>query len=184
MAERYCAFLRGVNVNGISIKMDALKAAFIDMGFQNVKTILATGNVIFSDAEEHDPGQDIKASIEKALSGRFGYDAHIFMRSKAQIQAMLLAARTITVPEEHHHYCLLCDDTPLPLELKELFYSMPHISQEQFIAHEAGTFWIVPKGSTLSSDFGAKILGSKKYKSLLTSRNMNTMEKIFKAMAD
>ncbi len=184
MAEKYCAFLRGVNVNGINIKMDVLKAAFIDMGFQNVKTILATGNVIFSDVKEHNPGQDIKATIENALSSHFGYDAHIFIRSNTQIQAILCAARTITVPDKCHHYCLLCDDTRLPLELKELFDSMPHMPQEQFIAHEVGAFWIVPKGSTLSSDFGAKILGSKKYKSLLTSRNINTMEKIYKAMMD
>jgi len=42
MEEEYCVFLRGINVNGIKIKMDALKKAFQRMGFTNVKTILAT----------------------------------------------------------------------------------------------------------------------------------------------
>ena len=48
MNEKYCVFLRGINVNGIKIKMQDLKAVLTNLGFTDVKTILATGNVILT----------------------------------------------------------------------------------------------------------------------------------------
>ena len=47
MAETFAAFLRGINVNGNKIKMDALKEAFAGMGFTRARTVLNTGNVVF-----------------------------------------------------------------------------------------------------------------------------------------
>ena len=45
----YIAFLRGINVGGNNIiKMQPLTKAFEEMGFQNVQTVLASGNIIFS----------------------------------------------------------------------------------------------------------------------------------------
>ena len=48
----YAAFLRGINVGGNrSIKMAELRTAFAAQGFTNVKTVLASGNVLFDTAE-------------------------------------------------------------------------------------------------------------------------------------
>jgi uncharacterized protein (DUF1697 family) len=45
---RYVAFLRGINVGGHAlVKMADLKKAFEEMGFRNVRTLLASGNVLF-----------------------------------------------------------------------------------------------------------------------------------------
>ena len=184
MKEHCCVFLRGINVNGINIKMAALKEAFIKMGFTDAKTILATGNVIFTLTEKNNCGQILKSYIEKELSNLFLYDAHIVMRSSKEIQNVIFVAKTMDVHEECHNYCLLFDDMELLLELKLLFDSIAHLPQEQLIIVECGVFWIVPKGATLSSNFGLKILGNKKYKSRLTSRNINTMQKIYKAMME
>lgn len=181
MEKKYCAFLRGINVNGTSMKMDALKAAFLQMGFSDVKTVLATGNVIFTAGENPD-GPELKSLIEKGLSGYFLYDAHVLLRDGKEIEDILASAQTVHVPEGCHHYCLLFDDEALFANLKQLFDSMAHMPHEQLISHSCGAFWIVPKGSTLDSDFGGKVLGSKQYKSLLTSRNMNTLQKISRAM--
>ena len=42
-------------------------------------------------------------------------------------------------------------------------------------------YWQVPKGNTLDSTFG-KVLGKKSLKDQMTSRNVNTFEKILKKM--
>lgn len=42
------AFLRGVNVGGVTVKMDRLKTSFEALGFTEVKTLLASGNVLFA----------------------------------------------------------------------------------------------------------------------------------------
>src|SRR5260221_10646488 len=45
---KYIAFLRGINVGGNNlIKMSDLKKQFEDLGFTNVQTVIASGNVIF-----------------------------------------------------------------------------------------------------------------------------------------
>ncbi|HEY9264256.1 MAG TPA: DUF1697 domain-containing protein, partial [Mycobacterium sp.] len=43
---RYAAFLRGVNVGGVNLKMAAVAQALEAAGFGDVKTILASGNVL------------------------------------------------------------------------------------------------------------------------------------------
>jgi len=177
-----CAFLRGINVNGIAIKMAELKAAFIEMGYADAKTLLATGNVVFSLAGEEQNPEDAKGRIERELSNRFGYEAHVFLRGEREIREVIEAAETIDVPEGCHLYWFVCEDKELPLELERRFQELPAASEERFWARENGAFWIVPKGSTLSSDFGSKVLGSKKFKDKLTSRNINTIGKIAQAM--
>jgi uncharacterized protein (DUF1697 family) len=164
------------------MKMDALKAAFSEMGFTNTQTVLASGNVIFYLSEEDPREQELKAYIESGLGKYFLYDAHVFIRGDKELQDMLAAAQTVPVPEGCHHYILICDEREVLMNLRLLFDSMPHEPDEQLILHSCGAFWIVPKGSTLDSEFGSKVLGSRQYKSLLTSRNMNTIQKILRAM--
>lgn len=44
---KYIAFLRAINVGGHNVKMDELKKYFESLGFSNVETFIASGNVIF-----------------------------------------------------------------------------------------------------------------------------------------
>ena len=45
---KYAAFLRGINVGGHkTVPMEGLKKTFASLGFQNVKTLLASGNILF-----------------------------------------------------------------------------------------------------------------------------------------
>ena len=60
MAE-YVAFLRGINVGGNNkIGMEELRQAFMSVGFAGVKTVLASGNVIFET-------QKTKADLAQAI---------------------------------------------------------------------------------------------------------------------
>lgn len=179
--NKFCAFLRGVNVKGTAMKMDKLKEAFKEMGFENCKTILATGNVIFV-CDNSLTGGELRAFIEQKLSSFFDYDANVFIRSAKEVTNMVTAGNTISHSEDNHLYVLISDEKELLLELRELFNKVVHEPGEEFIVEADTAFWTVPKGSTLSSEFGSKVLGSKKYKSALTSRNQNTMEKVLAAM--
>lgn len=179
MAAYFAAFLRGVNVNGNKIPMDALKTAFTDMGFAGARTVLNTGNVVFASGQ---PAPELKPLIESGLKSALGYDAPIYLRGVSELEALQSAVRAITVPDSCHLYLLLCDNDALPAELGTLFSATPHGEQEQFHPAANDAFWIVPKGGTLSSPFGGKVLGAKQYKARLTSRNWNTIEKIIALM--
>src|SRR5678815_3231322 len=44
---KFVAFLRAINVGNHTVKMDDLRRLFEQMGFANVETFIASGNVIF-----------------------------------------------------------------------------------------------------------------------------------------
>lgn len=181
MNKKLCALLRGVNVNGVKIKMEDLRQSFADLGFASVKTILNTGNVVFASGENI--AEDaLKATLGGALGRRFGYDAHVLLRGVEEIGGILEAAENIPLPDICHLYVLFCEDNSVPERLAEVFESMPRAPEERLIPHGREAFWTVPKGMTLDSAFGSKVLGSRQYKSLLTSRNVNTVVKIGEAM--
>lgn len=66
---QYLAFLRGINVGGNAIiKMADLKKAFEQMGFKNVRTLLASGNVIFE--ADHADKEVLTKKMESALRSK------------------------------------------------------------------------------------------------------------------
>src|ERR1700739_3133788 len=70
----YAAFLRGVNVGGVNLKMAEVASAFEDAGFANVRTILASGNVLL---ESRGTVASVRKTAETALRTAFGYDAWV-----------------------------------------------------------------------------------------------------------
>ena len=68
---RYAAFLRGVMPTNAS--MEALRRAFEGAGYTNVKTVLASGNVVFDSRATTIPALErkVEAVIEKGLGKRF-----------------------------------------------------------------------------------------------------------------
>lgn len=86
-AIRYVAFLRGINVGGHKIiKMDALKRAFEKLGMKQVKTILASGNILF-ESKETDAGA-LCRKIEAGLERELGHPVGVILRTIAQIEKL------------------------------------------------------------------------------------------------
>jgi uncharacterized protein (DUF1697 family) len=88
--ERYVAFLRGINLGNRRAKSPELVAHFEGMGFEDVATFRASGNVVFVD-----PGGDneakVQARVEAGLAEGLGYDVAVFLRSAREVAA--IAAR-------------------------------------------------------------------------------------------
>jgi len=82
----HLALLRGINVSGHNmIKMDALKAALENIGFQNVQTYIQSGNV-FVDTEEENAaavGFKIKQEIFKV----FGHEVPTVVIGKSDLES-------------------------------------------------------------------------------------------------
>ena len=84
----YAAFLRGINVGGRrKIKMADLRASFTALGFVNVKTVLASGNVRF-DAPRADEAE-ARLAIEQGLLQDFGHSIGVIVRPLTELQALL-----------------------------------------------------------------------------------------------
>ena len=83
---RYFAFLRAVNVGGRVVKMDALRAHFEELGFSDVETFIASGNVVFS-CRSRKP-QALQQKIEQQLQSKLGYEVDTFLRDDEQLGAV------------------------------------------------------------------------------------------------
>ncbi|HEX7528041.1 MAG TPA: DUF1697 domain-containing protein, partial [Thermoanaerobaculia bacterium] len=78
---RLVAFLRALNVGGRVVKMGALKRDFETMGFTDVETFIASGNVVFSSKG----ARGLEAKIANALEQELGYAVATFVRTVAEV---------------------------------------------------------------------------------------------------
>ena len=79
---RYIAFLRAINVGGHVVKMQLLKELFERLGFADVETFIASGNVIFQSPAK---SAAIEEKIERLLEKELGYAVQTFVRSDAEV---------------------------------------------------------------------------------------------------
>src|SRR5262245_32070506 len=85
MTTRYVALLRGVNNIGATkrVAMADLCALFEELGFCDVRTVINSGNVIFSAANK---GRgDVLARIEKGLVAKLGMTSQVVLLSGREI---------------------------------------------------------------------------------------------------
>ena len=78
------AFLRAINVGGHVVKMDQLRDFFIALGFINVETFIASGNVIFESRSKNPAALERK--IEIYLAKSVGYEVATFVRTFAELE--------------------------------------------------------------------------------------------------
>jgi uncharacterized protein (DUF1697 family) len=88
--ETYVILLRGINVGGKNkVPMASLKKCLEELGFSNVSTYIASGNVIL---ESDKPTDEMKAQIEKALPESFKLDnelIRVLVLTRSQLQAVV-----------------------------------------------------------------------------------------------
>jgi uncharacterized protein (DUF1697 family) len=85
--ERYAAFLRGVSP--MNAKMPELKKAFEAAGFEDVRTVLSSGNVVFSARAASEDALQRKA--ETAMKKGLGNPFFTIVRSVEALREILAA---------------------------------------------------------------------------------------------
>ncbi|AKK26429.1 DUF1697 domain-containing protein [Mycobacterium sp. EPa45] len=171
---RYAAFLRGVNVSGTTMKMADVAAAFTGAGFKNVRTILASGNVLLDSTAA---AKTVRTKAEAALRDAFGYDAWVLVYDLETVRAVADGYPFEPEVEGHHSYVTFVSD---PAILDELAGLADDAGPDEKIERGDGVlYWQVPRTSTLDSAIG-KTMGKKRYKSSTTTRNLRTLAKVLK----
>ena len=114
---RYAAFLRGVNLGKRTVKSAELKHAFEQLGFTDVKTLLASGNVLF-DAR---PAKSLQQKIELGLEAAFGFRIGVVLRSRDELEAMVASDPFDGLTESiasKLHVMLFAEPLPAGLKLR------------------------------------------------------------------
>jgi uncharacterized protein (DUF1697 family) len=80
-----------MNVGGHRVTNEELRVRFDAIGFAQVATFRASGNVVFAVTESDDDGESeerLQARIEQALERALGYAVPTFLRSRAEVRAI------------------------------------------------------------------------------------------------
>ena len=168
---RWIALLRGVNVNGITIRSADLRSLFEERGYTDVRTVLASGNVVFgADAD----AASLQADIERALRDRFGYDAWIVLVPHQDLAAIVDGFPFPSAEDRHDYVLFGSDDAALDDLLADLDVDT---AVERVARGDGVVYWSCPKGSSTDTTF-AKRAAAARFKRTTTTRNINTLRKL------
>ncbi len=171
---KYAAFLRGVNVGGVNLKMAEVATALTDTGFTRVRTVLASGNVLL---ESPTGAAAVRRKAEAALRQRFGYGAWVLVYAVDTVRALVAAYPFEREVDGFQSYVTFVADETV---LDELAGLIEGAGPDEKISRGDGViYWQVPKGSTLDSTIG-KTMGKPRYKSSTTTRNLRTLAKVLR----
>ena len=171
---KYVAFLRGINVGGKNkIKMETLRQTCAALRFENVRTYINSGNVVFETADGDD--KEISARIEAAIEKEFALKIRVITRTTAEIETIIENNPFVGQFENDKDLHVFFLDEPLPNEKRELLLSNNN-ENERFAAIGREIFCHLRAG-VLDSLIGKDYIG-KKLKVTATARNWRTVNKI------
>jgi uncharacterized protein (DUF1697 family) len=144
---RYAAFLRGINVGGTRVSKDDLCAPFSALGFEDVTTFRASGNVIFEAPRAS--ATTLAKKIEKALANDLGFTKAVtFIRTAAEMRALAEDDPFPREPDQKLHV-LFCLKKP-PAKVLELA-----TESDQLKIGKKELYW-APEGRMLDSELDLK----------------------------
>ena len=145
----YISMLRGINVGGHKrIKMDQLRKSFEALGFEQVKTYIQSGNVVFTTGKTSPAA--LSKKIEERILKDFGFPASVISRNADEMSKMIaenpfLQQRGIDPAKLH---VMFLSEPPTPAALKEL--AEVTVAPEQCQCSAREIYFYLPNGVSKS----------------------------------
>jgi uncharacterized protein (DUF1697 family) len=177
---RYVALLRAVNVGGRKVTMAELKTATAKLGYENPRTLIASGNLVF-DAKKTAPAK-LEAALEAMIEKTFGLFSEVMVRDPTEWAAIIKANPLKKKAKEDpaHLVCLVCKAPPDAAALDAYLTSLR-------ARHDKGEK-VEVVGREIYIDYGPSIGESKlilpKKVCIGTARNWNTVLKLNEMLND
>lgn len=173
--QSWIALLRGVNVGGGNkVKMEELRKLGESLGWRNVKTYIASGNLIFTAAGTAD---DLTNTLRVAMAERMGVDVPILV---LPVETVAKALEDCPFNPEKGNTCHVLFFWFAPVLDWNAYATLRTASEELRIDHQRGWLY-TPEG------FGQSKLAEKLHKVIagteITARNLNTIRKLVEMSA-
>ena len=170
---RWAALLKGINIGGKKIPMPELKVLVEGLGYSEVKTLLASGNVVFTCPETN--GAALEKALEVALE-KYGLKTDVVVRNLAELDAVIAANPFPDAAKDHPSHLLVSfHRDPVP---DGLIGKIPDIydgpERLQAIGRELYIDYPDDVGHSKLPQEMAKL----KFPKLATMRNWNTVGKL------
>jgi uncharacterized protein (DUF1697 family) len=169
---QYVAFPRGINA-GHPMKMAELRAVFESLGYESVRTVLASGNVLFETKRTAEA--TLTRRVEKALSDTFGARIPVVIRTRAELERLAAANpfEKVTVGATTRPHVTFLKKQPARREL-------PNGKGYEVLGIFDRTVCSVVDLSGASSTDLMRVL-DKEFGIEVTTRSWNTVEKVLRA---
>ena len=170
----YAAFLRGMNVGGHRLTNAELCGHFTAMGFREVASFRASGNVVF--AGEERSADVVSAQIEQGLEAALGYAVPTFVRSAGEVReiaAMQPFAREHVEASTGKLQVALLRSAPSAKDRKQVLELAS--KQDRLLFGERELYWL-PSGGLSDSELDLKAI--ERHLGAITVRTKNTIEQI------
>ena len=170
-SHTYIALLRGINVGGHhKLPMKDLVTLLERLGYEDVKTYIQSGNVVFR--SRRNIGSKEAAKISDAIEAGFGFRPRLLILSKAELRAAVERNPFPTDEGKFLHFFFLEAEPEAP-DFEALEAVMT--KTEQFRLHGQVFYLYTPDG------FGVSKLAERAERYLgvpATARNFNTVSKL------
>jgi uncharacterized protein (DUF1697 family) len=173
--ETYVALLRAVNLGGDStVRMDALREVVERIGFEDVRTWLQSGNLVFRG--ERGGTAALERRLEEQVGRAFAWKPEIFVRTSAEWQTVIEGNpfREAARRDPAHLTVWALRDAPAPSAWAELARDIP--GREQVAGGNRAAYIVYPDGigrSRVTAAWVERRLGTRG-----TARNWNTVLKL------
>ena len=175
--KRYIAFLRGVNISGRNkVIMAELKKGVERLGYEEVKTYLNSGNVIFS-SNENDIGSVTKR-IVMMIKSQFDLDIPVFVIAKEKLEDILRNALDWWGNADKEIYDNLIFIMP-PATFADVFNEIgdPKEELEKIQEYKEAIFWSFSRRNYQKTNWWSKT-ASASISNKLTIRTASTIMKV------
>lgn len=171
--SRYVALLRAINVGGHVVKMEKLRALFDELGFSDVETMIASGNVLFSSSARNVAALEEK--LERHLASALGYEVTTFIRTPDEMQAVAAFDPFPGLVEDGHTLSVAFLKQHPGAQVADRLHRM-RTDYDELRVHGRELYWLA-RGRTSDSTIWRtpmeKVLGGP-----ATSRNVTTVRKL------
>ena len=178
---KHISFLKAINVGGHTVKMDHLKKLFEKMGFENVETFIASGNVVFETKSKS--VDSIKKKIEAELEKSLGYKVATFIRTTKELKEIAEHKPFSEIDldnKQNYLYIGFLDNQPDKESQKKVLALSDKANEFHF--NKTELYWLCRKNFSDSGITGKtleKALGTE-----TTIRNSTTIRKLVNKFCD
>lgn len=171
MTTRYVALLRGINLGpSRRIAMPALREALTARGYEGVRTLLASGNVVLDSAL---PEAELAPALTRAITEDFALDVPVVLRTGKELAGVLAADPFGDVATDTSRYSV----TFLPeAPHRDRVAELPPAEGGEYVVRGRELFLWLPDGMARSA------MATWKWDRMLgvagTNRNWNTVAKL------
>ncbi len=169
---KYVAFVRGINVGGVVLKMEDLRAMLEYIGFSGVRTYIQSGNAVFESKEVNK--RKMEAEIAQEIKNKIDRDVAVIVKTVEELRRIAESHPLAGLGDAKNLYVAILSHDPTVTDVGTLMETMNEVDRHEIANRAVYSYYGQGYGnSKRSNNFLEKIL-----KVSCTTRNWETINKL------